>query len=85
MDPIVQPFIKLAIVDDSLPLRGIMSRYLASNGFRIVFEAGNGQELFTKLDSSESLPDLCLLDTSMPLMDGYETARNLKSGIPVSG
>jgi DNA-binding NarL/FixJ family response regulator len=85
MDPMTQPRIRLAIIDDSLPLRGIMSRYLASQGFQVVLEATNGTELLSGLDKIDVLPDLCLLDTSMPLMDGYETARNLKVSYPAIG
>ena len=50
-------------------------------GYEVIWEAGNGKELTRKLCES-SVPDMVLLDISMPLMDGFETARWLTHHYP---
>ena len=40
--------------------------------------AFDGQELLDKLAQLPTLPDVCLLDINMPIMDGFETATRLK-------
>ena|SRR2546423_13126478 len=74
--------ITIALVDDSLPLRKLLRTYLTAQGFRVVCEADNGQQMLTAMAETNSLPDLCLLDTNMRVMDGYETARQLKANYP---
>lgn len=51
-------------------------------GFTILLEAANGQDLIERLESNSQLPDLCLLDIDMPVMDGYETAQYLRQRYP---
>lgn len=70
--------IKIALVDDHVILRkslGILIRMLS--GFEIVLEAGNGREMINQLKVNP-LPDIILLDITMPVMDGVETAWWLK-------
>lgn len=50
-------------------------------GYEVIWEAGNGKELTRKI-SEGVVPDIVLLDISMPLMDGYETARWLTEHYP---
>lgn len=45
-------------------------------------EAGDGLELLNILENRTALPDVCLLDISMPKMDGYETLKHLKAKYP---
>ena len=72
----------IALVDDSLALRRLLGIYLSAQGFHVLCEADNGQQLLTALAEAPLLPDLCLLDTNMSVMDGYETARRLKADYP---
>lgn len=73
---------KVALVDDHELLRnglaGIINRF---DGYRVVFEAGNGKEFIHELSVNEK-PDLILLDISMPEMDGYETAKWISENLP---
>jgi two-component system, cell cycle response regulator DivK len=63
------------IVDDCEQEREIFSRYLEFVGARLI-EACNGEEAI--LAAMEHLPDLVLLDLSMPVLDGWETIRRLR-------
>jgi twitching motility two-component system response regulator PilG len=63
-------------VDDSLTVRKIVAMTLEKNGYRVV-TASDGQEALTRL--RETVPDLILLDITMPGMDGYQVCRQIRS------
>ncbi|MGD9189260.1 MAG: response regulator [Desulfobacteraceae bacterium] len=66
----------ILIVDDSTDNLKILSRMLKERGYR-VRPAANGRHALKSV--AASLPDLILLDVKMPVMDGYEVCRRLKS------
>jgi twitching motility two-component system response regulator PilH len=73
------------IVDDSQTLRQMLSEILQSSGL-VVIEAINGVEAKEKIQTKA--PDLVITDLIMPLMNGYELCRWIKTdpttqGIPV--
>lgn len=72
----------VAIVDDSLIIRESARFRLTLLGYNVVMEAENGQEFLNKLEN-DAVPDICLLDINMPIMDGIETARNLRKKWPL--
>lgn len=49
--------------------------------YNILFEAANGQELIDTI-SKGIVPDIILLDISMPVMDGVEAAQVLRTKYP---
>ncbi len=57
------------IIDDSKTMRSILRRIVTELGFETT-EAGNGQEALDVLEDG-LVPDICLIDWNMPLMDGY--------------
>ncbi|CAM3840654.1 response regulator [Nocardioides marinus] len=57
------------IIDDSKTMRSILRRIVTELGFE-TSEAGNGQEALDVLEAG-LVPDICLIDWNMPLMDGY--------------
>ncbi len=71
----------VALVDDHELLRnglaGIIDKF---EGYKVIFEAGNGLEFIRQLPAKGN-PDIVLLDISMPEMDGYETAEWIKSNL----
>ena len=74
--------IQIALVDDHRLFRsGIASLINDFKGYQILFEAGNGEELTRKL-TPKVKPRIILLDINMPVMDGMETARWLRSNFP---
>ncbi|WP_240770570.1 response regulator [Nocardioides sp. GY 10127] len=57
------------IIDDSRTMRAIIARIVKELGFE-TSEAENGQEALDLLEDG-LVPDICLIDWNMPLMDGY--------------
>ncbi|GIX30924.1 MAG: hypothetical protein KatS3mg124_1396 [Porticoccaceae bacterium] len=66
----------ILVVDDSVTVRKVTSRFLEREGFQ-VFTARDGVEAMRVLQ--EVTPDLMLLDIEMPRMDGFEVARLVRS------
>jgi CheY-like chemotaxis protein len=64
------------VVDDYQDAREMCCEYLTYCGFRVA-EARNGQEAVEK--AVELLPDVILMDLSLPGMDGWEATRRLKA------
>jgi len=74
--------IKVALVDDhKLFRKGMLELINDFSGYTVLWEAENGKD-FTQKISPQNLPDVVLLDISMPIMDGYETARWLEQRYP---
>lgn len=67
---------KILLVEDNDMNRDMLSRRLRRKGFEVVL-AVNGQE-GVSMAGSEA-PDLVLMDLSLPIMDGWEATRALKS------
>jgi adenylate cyclase len=66
---------KILLVDDEPDLVDTIQCRLEANSFDIV-TASNGQEGLEK--AADEKPDLILLDTNMPVMNGHETLEQLK-------
>jgi CheY-like chemotaxis protein len=63
------------IVDDVQDNRTIYVLFLKFSGYRIA-EAENGAEALEK--ATALLPDVIVMDLSLPVMDGWEATRRLK-------
>lgn len=73
--------IRLLVVDDhALFRKGVVSLFGETQGFEVVGEAANGQEALEK--ARELMPDIILMDLSMPVMDGLAATRRIKEEIP---
>jgi len=78
----MQP-VTIALVDDHTLLRQALVEMLNKNpAFRVVLEANNGRHFIDQLAALSVPLDLVLLDISMPIMNGYETALWLKQNCP---
>jgi two-component system chemotaxis response regulator CheY len=69
--------LKALVIDDSRAMRTIIGQILKGIGFEVV-EAGNGSEGLQRLDGAE-LPKLALVDWNMPVMNGLEFVRAVRS------
>jgi two-component system, NarL family, invasion response regulator UvrY len=76
--------IYVAIADDHTLLVDLLAQFI-NNGddMEVLITAANGRELLEKIDSALFQPDVCLLDIVMPVMDGFETMRELKKRYPM--
>lgn len=70
---------RVLIVDDDALVRMFLRQIIAwdEQGYEIVGEARDGEEALVL--AAEHKPDLCLIDVSMPTMNGIELIRNLKA------
>ncbi len=72
----------VALIDDHILLRqGLATLVNSFPGYKVAFEADNGQQLVEKMKMAHP-PAAVLLDINMPLMDGFETASWLKQHHP---
>lgn len=71
-----KPPAKVLIVDDAQSIRKLLTNILIKNGY----EAQTAPDGLSALQSiAKDPPDIILLDIIMPVMDGYEVCRLLKS------
>lgn len=73
--------IRLLLVDDHLLAReGVKEILEGQKEFEIVGEASNGVQAVEK--TQELMPDLVLMDISMPKMNGFEATKEIKQQFP---
>jgi CheY-like chemotaxis protein len=76
---------KILLVEDNEMNRDMLSRRLIRNGFEVVMAIDGEQAVALALSE---LPDLILMDMSLPVIDGWEATRRVKaaeatSSIPI--
>ena len=77
-----EKIIPIAIVDDHTLFRnGVASLLSELNEIEVVFDAANGEEMISKLVAG-ALPEVILMDITMPVMNGYESTQWLKKNHP---
>jgi DNA-binding response OmpR family regulator len=69
----------ILIVDDTPANLHLLTRILQQNGYKVRTVA-SGDLALKAVDAA--LPDLILLDITMPCMDGYEVCARLKANAP---
>jgi DNA-binding NarL/FixJ family response regulator len=81
-DSAINP-IKVAIADDHNMLRTYIAESInVMQGFRVVLSVENGKLLLQGIQSLNDLPDICIIDISMPEMNGYDTQAAIKRKWP---
>ncbi len=68
---------RVLLVDDSKVMRNIQRKILAGLGWEEITEAADGAEALECIASHA--PELILLDWNMPVMDGLEFLKKLRS------
>jgi two-component system KDP operon response regulator KdpE len=66
----------ILVVDDEPQIRRVLRATLSADGYTIV-EARDGQEALEKL--RDERPDLVLMDVNMPILDGLEACRQIRT------
>lgn len=79
--------LKILLVEDNEMNRDMLSRRLTRKGFEVVI-ADNGET--GVLTAQTELPDLIVMDMSLPILDGWEATKRLKQitatrNIPIIG
>jgi CheY-like chemotaxis protein len=64
------------VVDDNEDNRDIYASFLGYHGFDVE-QASDGAEALDRID--RRIPDLVLMDLSMPVLDGWEATRRIKA------
>jgi DNA-binding NarL/FixJ family response regulator len=73
----------IVIVDDHLLIAKALESIIDNfTDFQVIYVAENGQDLIDKFKTSHEIPEIILLDISMPIMDGFETVLWLKNNHP---
>ena len=67
---------KILIVDDAAFMRMMIKDILSKNGFEVVGEAENGARAIEKY--KELIPDLVIMDITMPEVDGIQAVKEIK-------
>ncbi|OTA05554.1 hypothetical protein A9Z42_0062420 [Trichoderma parareesei] len=75
---------RILAAEDNLVNQKVLARVLKSLGFHNTTIAANGAEAVSTLKASPNTYDLVLMDISMPVMDGFEATRKIRTqGIPI--
>lgn len=64
------------LVEDEADLRQLYAQELAISGFEVL-QAGNGRDALDT--ASARVPDLVVMDLSLPIVDGWEATRQMKA------
>jgi CheY-like chemotaxis protein len=66
---------KILLVEDNEMNRDVLSRLLQKRGFTVILAEDGEAAVATAL---RELPDIILMDISLPVLDGYEATRLLR-------
>jgi DNA-binding response OmpR family regulator len=72
---VTEPKKRVLVIDDDLPLRGMLAAALRQHGFQVLL-AGDGREGQRALNIHH--PDIVLLDLAMPDVNGWDFLQRLQ-------
>jgi two-component system cell cycle response regulator DivK len=67
---------KILLVEDNEMNRDMLSRRLVRNGFEVLVAVDGEQAVSV---ATADIPDLILMDMSLPVIDGWEATRRIKA------
>lgn len=72
---------KVAFADDNSFMRDCLDNCLNLWGYSVIIKAWNGKDLLDQI-SAENMPDVCIVDLEMPVLNGWETIKILSKSWP---
>jgi DNA-binding NarL/FixJ family response regulator len=80
---LTKKIIKVAFADDHVVVLKSLKAYIEEDErIQVTHEAVNGQQMIQILSSSDDLPDVCLIDIHMPVLDGVGLLMAIKARWP---
>ncbi|WP_104382498.1 response regulator [Sphingobacterium sp. HMA12] len=74
---------KIVYADDAMIHHVMMKAMAQSHSLELVYCAANGRDLIDYLIEHENaLPEVCILDLHMPILNGIETAKIVRDKFP---
>lgn len=77
MKPVLND-LKILLVEDQAEARALLRNMLLELGITQIFEASNGEEALSFLDSAYDFIDLVMCDWNMPSVSGLEVLRDIR-------
>jgi DNA-binding NarL/FixJ family response regulator len=72
----------IAIVSNQVLFRQVLIDLLSLQGFDVRLIADDGKSLLNCLSAATQLPNICLLDIDMPIMNGFAAIRRIRIQFP---
>jgi two-component system cell cycle response regulator DivK len=72
---------KILLVEDNEMNRDMLSRRLVRNGYEVLLAVDGEQAVNV---AAADMPDLVLMDMSLPVIDGWEATRRIKAAAPTA-
>lgn len=74
---------KIVYADDAMIHHVMMKAMAQSHSLDLVYCASNGRDLINYLiEHPKTLPEVCILDLHMPILNGIETAKIVRDKFP---
>lgn len=74
---------KIVYADDAMIHHVMMKAMAQSHSLEIIYCAANGRDLIDYLtEHKNALPEVCILDLHMPILNGIETAKIVRDKFP---
>ena len=74
---------KIVYADDAMIHHVMMKAMAQSHSLELIYCAANGKDLIDYLvEHDKSLPEVCILDLHMPILNGIETAKIVRDKFP---